>query len=156
MQPHMHFASFFLHIFIPDFAMCGQKSSFYLFSVHIWALLCFIFVLLHTLIVKLSGWKCAVQINCIYFCSSQLLTKNPAQRLGCVASEDGETAIISHPFFNGIDWEKLNRRELEPPFKPRIVSPSEEFQKCENDRLKCSWLNLCGAFTENARRCQQL
>lgn len=86
----------------------------------------------------------------------QLLTKNSAHRLGCVASEGGEAAIISHPFFNGIDWEKLNRRELEPPFKPRIVSPAEGFYKCENDCLKCSWLNLCDAFTENARRCEQL
>lgn len=57
------------------------------------------------------------------FCSLQLLTKNPAHRLGCVASEGCETAIINHPFFIGIDWEKLNRRELEPPFKPRIVRP---------------------------------
>lgn len=59
------------------------------------------------------------------FCSPQLLTKNPAHRLGCVAAEGGETAIINHPFFDGIDWEKLNRRDLEPPFKPRIVSASE-------------------------------
>ncbi|TNM95414.1 hypothetical protein fugu_016497 [Takifugu bimaculatus] len=54
-----------------------------------------------------------------------LLTKNSAHRLGCVASEGGETAIINHPFFNGIDWEKLNRRELEPPFKPRIKTPED-------------------------------
>uniref|UniRef100_A0A3Q3X1Z0 protein kinase C n=1 Tax=Mola mola TaxID=94237 RepID=A0A3Q3X1Z0_MOLML len=54
-----------------------------------------------------------------------LLTKNPARRLGCVASEVGETAVTSHPFFTGIDWEKLNRRELEPPFKPRIKAPED-------------------------------
>lgn len=63
------------------------------------------------------------------FGSLQLLTKNPARRLGCVASEGGETAIVDHPFFNGIDWEKLNRRELEPPFKPRIVSPFKGYHK---------------------------
>lgn len=50
------------------------------------------------------------------------MTKNPARRLGCVASEGGESAVTSHTFFTGIDWEKLNRREIEPPFKPRIVS----------------------------------
>lgn len=54
--------------------------------------------------------------------SSQFLTKNPARRLGCVATEGGEKAVTNHTFFAGIDWEKLNRRELEPPFKPRIVS----------------------------------
>ncbi|KAM4540973.1 protein kinase C eta type isoform 1-T1 [Fundulus diaphanus] len=53
------------------------------------------------------------------------LTKNPARRLGCVAADGGENAVISHCFFTGIDWEKLNRRELEPPFKPRIKTPQD-------------------------------
>ncbi|KAK5886308.1 hypothetical protein CesoFtcFv8_017355 [Champsocephalus esox] len=53
------------------------------------------------------------------------LTKNPARRLGCVASEGGESAVTSHAFFTGIDWEKLNRREIEPPFKPRIKTPED-------------------------------
>lgn len=111
---------------------------------------------LHTLLVKRSGWKCATWKTFTYCCSSQLLTKNPAHRLGSVASEGGETAIISHPFFNGIDWEKLNRKELEPPFKPRIVSPSKGFQKCGSGRLDskrsshfmalqlkcCCWINV--------------
>lgn len=101
-------------------------------------------------------FSCLHRKGCKFYFLLQLLTKNSAHRLGCVASEGGEAAIISHPFFNGIDWEKLNRRELEPPFKPRIVSASEGFQKCENDCLKCSWLNLCDAFTENARGCEQL
>lgn len=57
-----------------------------------------------------------------WFYFSQFLTKNPSRRLGCVAAEGGETAVTSHPFFTGIDWNKLNQRELEPPFKPRIVS----------------------------------
>uniref|UniRef100_A0A8C5DTI9 Protein kinase C n=1 Tax=Gouania willdenowi TaxID=441366 RepID=A0A8C5DTI9_GOUWI len=54
-----------------------------------------------------------------------LLTKNPARRLGCVASEGGENAVTCHPFFNCIDWDKLNRREIEPPFKPRIKAPED-------------------------------
>ncbi|KAG9336618.1 hypothetical protein JZ751_002965 [Albula glossodonta] len=53
------------------------------------------------------------------------LTKNPLRRLGCVATDGGENAIVNHPFFTGIDWEKLNRRELEPPFKPRIKTPED-------------------------------
>ncbi|XP_033991294.1 protein kinase C eta type isoform X1 [Trematomus bernacchii] len=53
------------------------------------------------------------------------LTKNPARRLGCVASEGGESAVTGHAFFTGIDWEKLNRREIEPPFKPRIKTPED-------------------------------
>ncbi|KAJ8290328.1 hypothetical protein GJAV_G00011470 [Gymnothorax javanicus] len=53
------------------------------------------------------------------------LTKNPLRRLGCVAADGGENAIVSHSFFTGIDWERLNRRELEPPFKPRIKTPED-------------------------------
>ncbi|GLD53384.1 protein kinase C eta type isoform X1, partial [Lates japonicus] len=55
----------------------------------------------------------------------KFLTKNPARRLGCVASEGGEGAVTSHKFFADIDWEKLNRREIEPPFKPRIKTPED-------------------------------
>ncbi|XP_046728986.1 protein kinase C eta type isoform X1 [Silurus meridionalis] len=49
-----------------------------------------------------------------------LLMKNPTRRLGCVTSSGGENAVMAHAFFNTIDWEKLNRREMEPPFKPQI------------------------------------
>uniref|UniRef100_A0A8C1AMS5 Protein kinase C eta type n=1 Tax=Cyprinus carpio carpio TaxID=630221 RepID=A0A8C1AMS5_CYPCA len=53
------------------------------------------------------------------------LTKNPSRRLGCVAAEGGEAAVTSHPFFTDIDWDKLNQRELEPPFKPRIKTAED-------------------------------
>uniref|UniRef100_A0A672Q0J4 Protein kinase C n=1 Tax=Sinocyclocheilus grahami TaxID=75366 RepID=A0A672Q0J4_SINGR len=53
------------------------------------------------------------------------LTKNPSRRLGCVAAEGGEAAVTSHPFFTSIDWNKLNQRELEPPFKPRIKTAED-------------------------------
>ncbi|XP_026079593.1 protein kinase C eta type [Carassius auratus] len=53
------------------------------------------------------------------------LTKNPSRRLGCVAAEGGESVVTSHPFFTSIDWNKLNQRELEPPFKPRIKTAED-------------------------------
>ncbi|XP_056151194.1 protein kinase C eta type [Lampris incognitus] len=68
-----------------------------------------------------ASWLSTEAVNIL----KALLTKNPARRLGCVASEGGENAVIRHPFFTGLDWEKLNRRELEPPFKPRIKTTED-------------------------------
>uniref|UniRef100_A0A8C4GZ12 Protein kinase C n=1 Tax=Dicentrarchus labrax TaxID=13489 RepID=A0A8C4GZ12_DICLA len=68
-----------------------------------------------------ASWLSTEAVNIL----KAFLTKNPARRLGCVAEEGGESAVTSHAFFAGIDWEKLNRREMEPPFKPRIKTPED-------------------------------
>ncbi|KAH9400648.1 Calcium-independent protein kinase C [Tyrophagus putrescentiae] len=47
------------------------------------------------------------------------LTKNPSRRLGCVGLQ-GESAILSHPFFRDIDWDALEAKRVKTPFKPKI------------------------------------
>ena len=44
------------------------------------------------------------------------MTKNPERRLG----SDDESNIKRHHFFSAIDWDKLERREVEPSFKPNV------------------------------------
>ncbi|XP_055926282.1 calcium-independent protein kinase C-like [Argiope bruennichi] len=48
------------------------------------------------------------------------MTKNPAKRLGCVASQGYEEAILHHAFFKEVDWEALEARKVKPPFRPKI------------------------------------
>jgi len=47
----------------------------------------------------------------------QLMQRNPKYRLG---SRNGATSVKAHVFFNSVNWEGLFRREIEPPFKPRL------------------------------------
>ncbi|OCT69049.1 hypothetical protein XELAEV_18040357mg [Xenopus laevis] len=43
-----------------------------------------------------------------------LLTKNPALRLG--STIEGAQAVMDQPFFYGMDWEALRRKEIKPMF----------------------------------------
>lgn len=53
-------------------------------------------------------------------CVRQLLEREPVKRLGMRTSPHGE--IRQHPFFVRVDWNKLELRQIEPPFKPKVVS----------------------------------
>ncbi|XP_078236882.1 ribosomal protein S6 kinase alpha-6 isoform X1 [Pogona vitticeps] len=54
-----------------------------------------------------------------------LFKRNPSNRLG--AGPDGVEEIKRHPFFSTIDWNKLYRREIQPPFKPASGRPEDTF-----------------------------
>ena len=49
-----------------------------------------------------------------------LFKRNPANRLG--AGPDGFRNIQKHPFFESIDWNRLFKKQIDPPFIPPIHS----------------------------------
>ncbi|KAK3553970.1 hypothetical protein QTP70_017462, partial [Hemibagrus guttatus] len=54
-----------------------------------------------------------------------LFKRNPTNRLG--AGPDGVEEIKRHQFFANIDWNKLYRKEIKPPFKPAVGRPEDTF-----------------------------
>ncbi|KRX00024.1 Protein kinase-like domain [Pseudocohnilembus persalinus] len=66
-----------------------------------------------------------------------LLKKDPEQRLGSKGAQE----VKNHPFFKEIDWDKLNKKQYEPPFKPRVTDEKDlrHFDKMfTNETLKDS------------------
>ncbi|GAP84950.1 putative serine threonine-protein kinase psk1 [Rosellinia necatrix] len=53
---------------------------------------------------------------------ARLLRKDPAKRLGSRMPKDLDV-IKNHRFFRKIDWDRLERREMEPPIQPMITDP---------------------------------
>ncbi|KAF2843102.1 kinase-like protein [Patellaria atrata CBS 101060] len=72
-----------------------------------------------------------------------LLNRNPKHRLG--ATNDAEE-LKAHPFFNDIDWDALMKKNLVPPFKPKLKS---ELDTSNFDPEFTNALN--GASSLNAR-----
>ncbi|KAK3102892.1 hypothetical protein FSP39_014744 [Pinctada imbricata] len=54
---------------------------------------------------------------------SLLFVRNPRERMGMPDCPAGP--INSHAFFRNIDWERLERRQIDPPFRPKIKSESD-------------------------------
>ncbi|KAG7320251.1 hypothetical protein KOW79_016104 [Hemibagrus wyckioides] len=67
----------------------------------------------------------------------KLFVREPERRLGVKGN------IRQHPFFRDTDWNALEKRQIEPPFKPTVKSPSDcsNFDKefiNEKPRLSCA------------------
>ncbi|XP_026176377.1 ribosomal protein S6 kinase alpha-2 [Mastacembelus armatus] len=54
-----------------------------------------------------------------------LFKRNPANRLG--AGPEGVEEIKRHRFFASVDWNKLYKKEVRPPFKPTVGRPEDTF-----------------------------
>lgn len=48
----------------------------------------------------------------------RMLIKSPTQRLGCTAA--GVDEIKHHPWFNGMDWNGLLNKTVQPPYLPSV------------------------------------
>jgi len=53
---------------------------------------------------------------------NKLLNKNPKQRIGV----KDKSEIKRHPFFKGIDWEKLLDREIKPPIHLKLEDTDQD------------------------------
>ncbi|KAL8945025.1 MAG: hypothetical protein Q9216_000009 [Gyalolechia sp. 2 TL-2023] len=53
---------------------------------------------------------------------TRLLRKKPKERLGARMPKDLQL-IKGHRFFRKIDWKNLEKRQVEPPFKPIVTDP---------------------------------
>lgn len=47
----------------------------------------------------------------------------PSERLGC--QREGVKAIMSHPWYDNFDWEKLRHLEIEAPYKPVLSNNTD-------------------------------
>lgn len=52
---------------------------------------------------------------------SDLLKKDPSKRLGSKSSDE----VKNHPWFAGVDWECLERKGYDAPFRPVIKSDTD-------------------------------
>lgn len=62
-----------------------------------------------------------------------MLTKEPKKRLG-----QNEREIRDNVFFRRIDWEKIEAREVQPPYIPKIVSVPEIYPNALTARRQVS------------------
>ncbi|KAM6895804.1 protein kinase C theta type [Xenentodon cancila] len=78
----------------------------------------------------------------------QLFVREPEERLGMKGN------IRQHSFFSSIDWNALEQRQVTPPFRPTLMSPSDcsNFDKefiNEKPRLSCADRTLINSVDQS-------
>lgn len=78
----------------------------------------------------------------------QLFVREPEKRLGVRGD------IRQHPLFREINWEELERKEIDPPFRPKVKSPYDcsNFDKeflSEKPRLSFADRALINSMDQN-------
>lgn len=65
----------------------------------------------------------------------KLLTVDRNRRLG--NSKRGAEDVKEHKWFKGIDWERLYKRKLQPPFVPNVAHPGDTrwFEKYDDESM---------------------
>ncbi|CAD8143598.1 unnamed protein product [Paramecium pentaurelia] len=75
-----------------------------------------------------------------------LLEKDPTERLG---QKEGVIEILTHPWFNDVDFEKIINRQLPTPYKPESLKynfDEEEFNKGDAEFRKQFAINMLNEF----------
>lgn len=70
---------------------------------------------------------------------SQLLDRNPERRLA------DPNVIKRHPFFSGIDWERLFQKQIRPPFIPAVANRHDTSQIDPSFTAEVPSYNIAGA-----------
>ncbi|XKL62646.1 hypothetical protein PGB90_002479 [Kerria lacca] len=55
-----------------------------------------------------------------------LLEKENTKRLGSLGCNSGDD-VMAHDFFRGLEWARLERKDLEPPYKPKVFHPLDTY-----------------------------
>lgn len=55
----------------------------------------------------------------------KLLDRNPQKRLG--SGDNDANELVSHPFFEGFDWDALIKKEIPADFIPEISADHQQF-----------------------------
>lgn len=61
---------------------------------------------------------------------SKLLAKDPKDRIG---TEGGVNEILKHPWFEGFDFDKLLKKELEPPMIPKLSESKDDVSNFDEE-----------------------